>query len=77
MTIAVDKCRETLVATVQRIVDESGDPAGFDAVAWVDAWMVRRLPALGGLTPHAFVLSGQDCDVLVSLLLCMQSGAFC
>ena len=38
----------SLTALVQRMVDESGNPQGFDARAWLDHWLVgspRRVSA--------------------------------
>ncbi|EMO0332932.1 hypothetical protein RXE55_006836 [Pseudomonas aeruginosa] len=34
----------SLTALVQRMVDESGNPQGFDARAWLDHWLVRARP---------------------------------
>jgi uncharacterized protein (DUF2384 family) len=76
MTTSFDDCRKRLVATVRRIVTDSGDPTGFDARAWTDDWLDRPVPALGGVTPREYILSGQDCQDVVNILLRMQSGAF-
>jgi putative toxin-antitoxin system antitoxin component (TIGR02293 family) len=41
-----------LVGQVQQIVQESGDPAGFDAGRWVTAFLDAPSPALGGRRPR-------------------------
>jgi uncharacterized protein (DUF2384 family) len=38
---------ETLIGMVQAMVEQSGDPAGFDAARWVSDWLSKPLPALG------------------------------
>jgi len=40
-----------LVGQIQAIVEESGDPEGFDAAAWLSRWLNEPLPALGGVRP--------------------------
>ena len=65
-----------LLGQVQAMVQESGDPEGFDASAWLSAWMSAPVPALGGARPLDLMdtMTGQ---ALVSQLLSqMQSGAY-
>lgn len=38
----------SLIAQIQTMIEESGDPLGFDAENWVARWLDRPLPALGG-----------------------------
>jgi len=67
---------ERLIGQVQVMVDESGDPAGFDAAQWVANWIEEPVPALGGAKPADYLdtIAGQQ---LISRLLAqMQSGAF-
>jgi hypothetical protein len=45
MVNTLDECRARLISTVQRIVEESGNPEGFDPVAWTDHWMTQPIPA--------------------------------
>lgn len=45
----------SLAALVQRLVDESGDPVGFDARAWTVAWLHEPMPALGGARPLDYI----------------------
>lgn len=46
-----DQAIARLIDQVQRIVDESGRPEGFNATKWVKRWICEPLPALGGRTP--------------------------
>lgn len=65
-----------LLGQVQTMVRNSGDPAAFDAAAWLSAWMSAPVPALGGARPLDLMdtMTGQ---ALVSQLLAqMQSGAY-
>lgn len=76
MASTLNECRDRLISTVRRIVEESGDPKGFDAITWTDHWMEQPIPALGGQTPNDYVDSGHACSDVVNIVLRMQSGAF-
>jgi Protein of unknown function (DUF2384) len=76
MANSLDECRDRLIATVRRIVEESGNPENFDPAAWTDNWMAHSAPALGGQTPKDYVDSGHDCNDLIDIVLRMQSGAY-
>jgi len=39
-----------LIGQVQAMVEQSGNPEGFDAAHWLGAWLDEPLPALGGLS---------------------------
>lgn len=65
-----------LLGQLQTMVRESGNPEGFDASAWLSAWMRAPGPALGGARPLDLMdtMTGQ---ALVSQVLAqMQSGAY-
>lgn len=65
-----------LLGQLQTMVRESGNPEGFDASAWLSAWMSAPVPALGGARPLDLMdtMTGQ---ALVSQVLAqMQSGAY-
>lgn len=65
-----------LLGQLQTMVRESGNPEGFDASAWLSAWMSAPVPALGGARPLDLLdtMTGQ---ALVSQVLAqMQSGAY-
>lgn len=66
----------SLIAQVQTMVEDSGNPEGFDAAKWVGRWIDRALPALGGQRP-AELMDTPDGRALVSnIVACMQSGAY-
>lgn len=63
-----------LVGQIQAIVEESGNPEGFDAAAWLSRWLSEPLPALGGVRPLDMLdtIEGQS---LVSASLARLQGA--
>lgn len=65
-----------LVGLVETIVDESGNPDGFDAAKWVASWLEKPSPALGGEKPSAYLdtVSGQE--MISDLLAKIQTGAY-
>lgn len=65
-----------LVELVQRIVAESGDPVGFDAVAWTKRWIRRPAPALGGARPMDYMETPEGTALVEALVRRMQSGAY-
>lgn len=65
-----------LLGQLQTMVQESGNPDGFDAPAWLSAWISTPVPALGGARPLDLMdtMTGQ---ALVSQMIAqMQSGAY-
>lgn len=65
-----------LVGQVQSMVDESGDPAGFDAAHWVARWLEQPLPALGGQRPAELMDTPEGQGIVLQLAARMQSGAY-
>lgn len=65
-----------LAVLVKRIVDESGDSAGFDPMAWVSRWVQHPSPALGGKCPAAFMATPDGRAQVEALIMRMQSGAY-
>ncbi|WP_298824255.1 MbcA/ParS/Xre antitoxin family protein [uncultured Piscinibacter sp.] len=65
-----------LAALVQRVVDESGDPAGFDALAWTRQWINEPVPALGGACPAELMGTAEGRAVVETLVMRMQSGSY-
>jgi len=65
-----------LIGQVQAIVETSGNPDGFDAAAWVGAWLDRPLPALGGQRPAELMDTAEGQAVVANMILRSQSGAF-
>ena len=66
----------TLTALVERMVGESGEPAGFDARTWLDHWLGEAVPALGDRTPLDVLKEPGCLEAVRSLLLRSQSGVF-
>ena len=67
---------ENLIALVQTMVEESGDPTGFDAARWVAKWLTEPLPALGGETPASYLDTFEGQKLVAELLTMIQSGAY-
>jgi len=65
-----------LVGQVQAMVEESGDPKGFDAAAWVADWLERPVPALGGRKPAEFMDTTEGQGLVADLVAQFQSGAY-
>ncbi|MEO8652765.1 MAG: MbcA/ParS/Xre antitoxin family protein [Ramlibacter sp.] len=65
-----------LVAQVEAMVKESGDPTGFDAAKWFAAWLEQPLPAFGGKTPASYMDTAEGQAIVSNILARMQSGAF-
>lgn len=65
-----------LIAQVRRIVEESGDPAGFDAALWVAGWLRTPVPALGGRSPVEYMDTAEGRAIVSRLVALMQSGAY-
>ena len=65
-----------LVALVQQIVNDSGDPVGFDAQAWTLDWLSHPCPALGNACPADYMHTEEDRALVETLVLRMQSGAY-
>ena len=74
--IALEDHIAILTMLVRRMVDESGDPTGFDAQAWLDHWLMRVIPALGDRKPLDVLKEPGGLEVVRSLLMRVQSGAF-
>lgn len=65
-----------LVGQVQVTVEQSGDPAGFDAARWVADWLDRPSPALGGRCPAEYMDTAEGQELVSALIARMQSGAY-
>jgi putative toxin-antitoxin system antitoxin component (TIGR02293 family) len=65
-----------LIGQVQAMVQESGDPEGFDAGAWLAAWLDAPLPALGNQRPAVYMDTAEGRAMLSNLLSRVQTGAF-
>lgn len=66
-----------MVVDVQTMVEESGDPTGFDAAAWLARWLTRPLPALGWERPADRLSTPEGQQTVSDVLGRMKSGAYC
>lgn len=67
---------ETLIGLVQTMVEQSGDPVGFDAARWLSGWLTSPVPALAGETPASYLDTFEGQKLVANLLATMQSGAY-
>lgn len=65
-----------LVGQVEAMVQESGDPTGFNAAEWVAQWLEQPLAALGGKRPADFMDTAEGQSIVSNLVARMQSGAY-
>ena len=69
-------CVARLVGQVQDILDESGDPQGFDASAWMSCWLNEPLPVLGGVRPLDLLDTTAGQALVSNTLAQIHSGAY-
>lgn len=65
-----------LVGQVQVMVEQSGDPRGFDAARWVADWLDRPVSALGGRCPAEYMDTAEGQELVSGLIAKIQSGAY-
>lgn len=65
-----------LIGQVQRLVAQSGEPAGFNAARWTADWLDEPNAALGGLAPGSFLDTADGRVLVAGLVAQMQSGAY-
>lgn len=65
-----------MIDQVQRMVDESGDPTGFDAADWLSRWLSEPVPALGGSKPLEWMDTMEGQRVVRAIIARMQTGAY-
>ena len=65
-----------LVGQVEQIVQESGDPEGFDAGKWVADFLDSEQASLGGRRPAELMRNSDGRAVVATLVNQMQSGAY-
>ncbi|WP_317201046.1 antitoxin Xre-like helix-turn-helix domain-containing protein [Janthinobacterium sp.] len=69
-------CVETLIGMAQTMVEQSGDPSGFDAPRWVSSCLAQPLPALAGATPASYRDTFEGQKLVAEILSMSQSGAY-
>lgn len=65
-----------LVGQVQVMVEQSGNPKGFDAARWVADWLDKPVPALGGRCPAEYMDTAEGQELVSGLIARIQSGAY-
>ena len=66
-----------IVATLRRLLDESGDPerlAAFDLEGWVSEWLHTPLPEFNGRTPSQLLRNPEGQRALEAMLHRMRGG---
>jgi len=71
-----DQAIAELLVLVEKIVQESGDPKGFNAAAWLNQWLATPCPALNSAIPYEYLKTLSGRKQLAVLLSRMQSGAY-
>ena len=65
-----------LVGQLEAMIQESGNPEGFDAAAWMARWRKEPLPAFGGVRPIDLIDTMEGQALVSTVLTQMQSGAY-
>ena len=65
-----------LVGQLQAVIQESGNPEGFDAAAWMSRWLNDPVPALGGARPIDLMDTMEGQALVSTTLAQLQSGAY-
>lgn len=67
---------EMLAVQVQRMVEESGNPDGFDVRPWLLNWLHSPTQALGGRCPADYLHTPEGVDLIARFLASAQTGAY-
>ncbi len=65
-----------LVGQVEVIVNESGNPEGFDAGKWLNTWLNKPIGALNGQKPAEFMDTAEGQGIISNLLSQIQHGVY-
>ncbi len=65
-----------LVGQLQVMIQDSGDPANFDARAWMARWLTEPLPAFGGVRPADLMDTMEGQGLVSAAPSQIQSGAY-
>lgn len=65
-----------LVGQLEAMLEESGDPDGFDATEWLSRWLREPVPALGGVKPIDLLDTMEGQSLVAQALARIHSGAY-
>lgn len=65
-----------LIGQVDSMVQESGDPTGFDAAKWMAGWLQHPHPALGGRRPGELLDTADGRNLVAQLLAQQQASTY-
>ncbi len=65
-----------LVGQLEAMIQDGGDPANFNARAWLARWLTEPLPAFGGARPADLVDTMEGQGLVSAALAKVQSGAY-
>lgn len=65
-----------LVGQLEAMLEESGDPDGFDATEWLSRWLREPVPAFGGVKPIDLLDTMEGQSLVAQALAQIQSGAY-
>lgn len=71
-----DLFRSQLLRLVEAMMAQSRQAHTFDATQWLSDWLKSPVPALGNRCPNEFLDTSEGCDLVRTLLIRMESGAF-
>lgn len=65
-----------LVGQLEAMIQESGNPGGFDVTAWMSHWLQEPLSSLGGARPIDLMDTMEGQALVSTALAQMQAGAY-
>ena len=65
-----------LVGQLEAMLQDSGNPANFDARAWMARWLTEPLPAFGGVRPADLMDTMEGQGLVAAALAKLESGAY-
>jgi len=65
-----------LVGQLEAMIQDSGEPADFEAHAWMARWLTEPLPAFGGIRPADLMDTMEGQGLVSAALEKIQSGAY-
>ena len=67
---------DVLLRQVEEMVQESGDPVGFDAADWLTRWLATPMPGLGGKRPGDYMGTEEGRGTVATLLEMARNGTY-